>query len=120
MPGVCIVIDPSTPAEQSLGRFLRSLGVPARRDGPVSAAGKDRAAPEGSRWRRSSARAVVPAPRRPGVEMVDAVTRVAHRVSPEELLTGRHRGNYQALCSVRLLAASLTDPGYHHCRVCAS
>lgn len=48
---------------------------------------------------------------RPGIELVDARTRVAHQVSPEELLAGRVRGDYEALCGVRLLAASLTDPG---------
>lgn len=50
-------------------------------------------------------------PRRAGVELVDARTRVAHRVSPEELRVGRARGDYQALCGARLLAASLTEPG---------
>ncbi|MGH3999071.1 MAG: hypothetical protein ACRDTJ_16630 [Pseudonocardiaceae bacterium] len=64
-----------------------------------------------SRWRRSSAAAVVQVQRLPGVELVDARTRVAHRVTPEELLTGRQRGNYLALCGVRFLAASLVDPG---------
>ena len=54
--------------------------------------GRHRAAPEGSRWRRSSAPAVVPAPRRPGIEVVDALTKLAHRVSPEELVTGHQRG----------------------------
>lgn len=52
--------------------------------------------------------------------MVDARTGVAHRVSPAELVAGRVRGDYLALCGVRLLAASLTDPGHHHCRACAS
>jgi hypothetical protein len=52
--------------------------------------------------------------------MVDAVTRVAHRVSSDELLAGRQRGDYQAFCGARLLAASLTDPGRGRCRECAS
>ncbi|MGH3695677.1 MAG: hypothetical protein ACRDRX_17090 [Pseudonocardiaceae bacterium] len=63
---------------------------------------------------------MVPVQRRPGIEVVDARTRVAHRVSPDELRTGRHRGDYQAFCGTRLLAASLTDPGRRSCPECAS
>jgi hypothetical protein len=55
---------------------------------------------------------------RAGIELVDARTRVAHQVSPEELLAGRVRGDYEALCGVRLLAASLTDPGCGRCEPC--
>lgn len=51
--------------------------------------------------------------------MVDALTRVVHRVNPEELLAGRAREDYEALCGARLLAASLTEPGRSHCPVCA-
>ncbi|MGH3845662.1 MAG: hypothetical protein ACRDS0_30175, partial [Pseudonocardiaceae bacterium] len=65
-------------------------------------------------------KAVISAPRRPGIELVDARTRVAHRVSPEALLAGRQRGDYEALCGARLLAASLTDPGRGQCPGCAS
>jgi hypothetical protein len=64
--------------------------------------------------------AAIPTLRRPGAELVDARTRVAHRVSSDELLAGRQRGEYQALCGARLLAASLTDPGRVQCRECAS
>jgi hypothetical protein len=60
------------------------------------------------------------APRRAGIELVDARTRVAHQVSPEELGAGRARGDYQALCGVRVLAASLTDPGRGRCAGCVS
>jgi hypothetical protein len=56
--------------------------------------------------------------RRPGIELVDARTRMAHQVSPEELLAGRTRGEYEALCGARLLAASLTDPGRGRCEPC--
>lgn len=48
--------------------------------------------------------------RRPGVELVDALTRLAHQVSPDELLAGRARGDYQGLRGARIVAASLTDP----------
>lgn len=62
---------------------------------------------------------VIPAPRRAGIELVDARTRVAHRVSSDELLAGRQRGDYQALCGAQLLAASLTDPARGQCPGCA-
>jgi len=42
---------------------------------------------------------------------VDVHTGVVHRVSSDELLAGRARGDYQARCGIRLLAASLTDLG---------
>ncbi len=61
----------------------------------------------------------IPVPRRAGVELVDARTRVAHQVSPEELWAGRARGVYEALCGAQLLAASLTDPGRGRCPGCA-
>lgn len=69
---------------------------------------------------RRSPKATIPAPRRAGIELVDARTRVAHRVSPDGLVAGRQRGDYQALCGARLLAASLTDPGRRPCPECAS
>lgn len=64
-------------------------------------------------------RGPVPAPRRSGIELVDARTRVVHRVSPDGLLDGRARGDYEAFCGARFLAASLTDPGGGRCRECA-
>ncbi|MGH3692830.1 MAG: hypothetical protein ACRDRX_02300 [Pseudonocardiaceae bacterium] len=70
------------------------------------------------RLHRSPPHVAVPAPRRAGIELVDARSRVAHRVSSDELLAGRQRGNYQALCGVRLLAASMVDPGRSKCRPC--
>jgi len=68
---------------------------------------------------RRVTKVVIPAPRRPGIELVDALTRVAHRVSPDALLAGRHAGDYEALCGARLPAASLTDPGRVRCAACA-
>jgi hypothetical protein len=59
----------------------------------------------------------IPAPRRE-IEVVDAVTKLAHRVNPEELLAGRARGNYQASCGLRFLAASMVDPGRGQCQRC--
>jgi hypothetical protein len=60
-------------------------------------------------------------PRRVGVKLVDARTRVAHQVSPEELRAGRAQEDYQTRCGARLLTASLTDldPGRGRCPGCA-
>ena len=71
------------------------------------------------RLRRPS-KTPIPAPRRVGIELVDARTRVAHQVSAEELQVGRARGDYQARCGARFLVASLTDPGCGQCPGCAS
>jgi hypothetical protein len=79
---------------------------------------RHRAVSQRPRWRFFSAQPVIPAPRRPGIELVDARTRLAHQVSPDELQAGRARGDYQALCGARLLAASLTDPGRGRCPEC--
>lgn len=81
---------------------------------------RHRAVSDRSCWRRSSAQAVVPAQRRPGIELLDARTQVGHWVSSDELLAGRQRGDYQALCGARLLAASLTEPGRGRRRECTS
>ncbi|MGH3764903.1 MAG: hypothetical protein ACRDTX_07110 [Pseudonocardiaceae bacterium] len=72
------------------------------------------------RHRRRGAHVSIPAPRRPGIELVDGLTQVRHRVSSDALLAGRQRGDYQAFCGARLLAASLTDPGRGQCPGCAS
>lgn len=71
-----------------------------------------------SRLRRSP-KAAIPAPRRPGIELVDALTRTVHRVASDALLAGRRSGDYRALCGARLLSASLTDPGRARCAECA-
>jgi hypothetical protein len=55
---------------------------------------------------------------RPGIEVVDSLTQVTHRVTGDALLAGRLAGQYKALCGVRLLAASLTDPGRGLCTAC--
>jgi len=68
--------------------------------------------------RRAHAQTIL-AQRRPGIELVDVHTRMAHRVSPDELLAGRRSGDYQALCGMRVLGASLTDPGRGRCTECA-
>jgi hypothetical protein len=85
----------------------------------VSGVGKHRAVSDRRRWRRPSAPVVVAVPPRPGIEVVDSLTRVTHRVSGDALLAGRLAGIYHALCGARLLAASLTDPGRGHCTECA-
>ncbi|MGH3972890.1 MAG: hypothetical protein ACRDS9_06150 [Pseudonocardiaceae bacterium] len=63
------------------------------------------------RLHRSPPEVAVPGPRRAGIELVDARSRVAYRVSPDQLLAGRQRGNYLALCDVRSPAASMVDRG---------
>jgi hypothetical protein len=71
-----------------------------------------------SKRRRAHAQ-TIPAQRRPGIEVVDARTRITHRVTGDELLAGRQRGNYQAFCGTRVVSASLTDPGRARCTECA-
>ena len=61
----------------------------------------------------------IPAQRRAGIELVDARTRITHRVTGDELLAGRQRGNYQTFCGARVVSASLTDPGRARCTECA-
>jgi len=62
----------------------------------------------------------IPVPWQPGIELVDALTKVAHQVSVEELSSGRQRGNHQARCGVRFLAASMVEPGRGRCPGCVS
>jgi hypothetical protein len=72
------------------------------------------------RHRRRGAHAqTIPAQHRIGIEVVDAGTHIAHRVASDELLAGRLAGNYRALCGIRLISASLTDPGCSQCAECA-
>jgi len=68
---------------------------------------------------RRSRKPADPKPRRPGIEVVDGLTRITHQVTSDELLAGRLGGNYQALCGARLLSASLTEPGHRRCAECA-
>lgn len=63
------------------------------------------------RWRRPSARAVVPARRLPSIEVADAVTKMANQVSTDELMTGHQRGDFVAFCGARFQAASQVVAG---------
>lgn len=74
------------------------------------------------RWgRRHSAQPVpIPSQRPSGMDLVDAHSRIAHRISHEAMLEGRLTGVCHALCGARVLAASLTDPGRGQCRRCRS
>jgi hypothetical protein len=67
---------------------------------------------------RQPPKVAVPTPHRAGIELVDAQSGVTHRVSLDGLQAGRAHGDYKALCGVRLLAASLTDPGRSRCTKC--
>jgi len=71
------------------------------------------------RHSRKGRHTTIPVQRRIGIEVVDAGTRIAHRVASDELLAGRLAGNYEALCGARLLSASLTDSGRGRCPDCA-
>jgi len=92
--------------------------VPTR-PGRCSRAGESRAM-AGKHSKRRGAHAQIPAQRRAGIELVDARSGLAHQVRAEQLRAGQARGDYQALCGARLLAASLTDPGHGQCPECAS
>lgn len=81
---------------------------------------RHRAMLERSRWRRrSSAQAVVPVQRVPGVEVVDALTKLVHLVSSDELVTGHQRSGYLGLCGARFRPASLVEPGRGRFPECA-
>lgn len=72
------------------------------------------------RHRRGAVHAhAIPVQRRPGIELVDARTRITHRVSSEAMLAGRLAGLYKALCGARVLVASMTDQGCRDCARCA-
>jgi hypothetical protein len=66
-----------------------------------------------------STKPAVPAPR-PSIELVDGRTRVAHRVTTDELQAASRAGSCTALCGMRVFAASLADPGRRRCSVCSS
>ncbi|MGH3766558.1 MAG: hypothetical protein ACRDTX_15660 [Pseudonocardiaceae bacterium] len=70
-------------------------------------------------FRRRPLKTPIPTPRRPGIEMVDGITRVRHRVSSDALRAGRLAGDYQAMCGVRVLAGSPTDQGLRCCPQCS-
>ncbi|HET9254841.1 MAG TPA: hypothetical protein VFO16_06515 [Pseudonocardiaceae bacterium] len=71
------------------------------------------------RHRRQRAHARVPERRLPGIEVVDAVTKLAHQVSPEKLAAGRAEGSYQGFCGAYFPAASMAEPGQGPCEECA-
>jgi hypothetical protein len=73
----------------------------------------------GKHSKRRAHAQTIPARRRAGIELVDAQTRITHRIASEELLVGRLAGQYRALCGARLIAASLVDPGRRECLECA-
>jgi hypothetical protein len=73
----------------------------------------------GKHSKRRAHAQTIPAQRRPGIELVDARTRVTHRVTSDALLAGRRSGDYQVLCGMRVLSASLVDPGRARCAECA-
>jgi hypothetical protein len=79
---------------------------------------RHRAVSDCPRWRRSPAPAVVRAQRLLSIELVDALTGMAHQVSPDELLAGRARGDYLGFCGARFPAASMVDPGRGLCQRC--
>ena len=79
---------------------------------------KHRAISQRFRWRWSSAQPMIPVQRRTSIELVDGLSKVAHQVSPEALFAGRQRGEYEVLCGLRVLGASLTEPGRGWCEEC--
>jgi hypothetical protein len=58
---------------------------------------------------------LIPAQRQPGIELVDARTRVVHRVSDDELVAVSRKGSCWALCGAFVLVASIADPGRSRC-----
>ncbi|MGH3695874.1 MAG: hypothetical protein ACRDRX_18105 [Pseudonocardiaceae bacterium] len=81
---------------------------------------RHRAVAHRPRWRHPPTPAAIPAQRRAGIEVVDALTKLAHLVSADELAAGWVRGDYHARCGARFQAASLVEPGRGRCQGCAS
>lgn len=71
------------------------------------------------RWRARRAPKVPIPVQRPGIELVDGLTQVKHRVSTDELIVAGRMGSCTALCGMRVFVASLTDPGRRQCRRCS-
>lgn len=71
----------------------------------------------GLRRRPPSAPSVsIPMQRRaPGIELVDAQTRVLHTVDDDELIKAGREGKCRSRCGVLVLVASMTDPGRIRC-----
>lgn len=54
------------------------------------------------------------------IEITDARTGQAHRVTEHAAVAGRRAGRYRAVCDELVLPASLTVPERGRCRPCAS
>jgi hypothetical protein len=61
---------------------------------------------------------VVSVQRRADIELVDVATKLAHKVTPDEMAAGHQRGDYVAFCGARFVAASLVEPGRGPCQPC--
>ncbi len=53
------------------------------------------------------------------VEIVDARTGTAHRLTPDAAMDGLPRGRYSALCGQEVLPAALVAREARYCRLCA-
>lgn len=53
------------------------------------------------------------------VGIIDARTQVEHLVTDELVAAHRHAGCYPALCGIKVLAASMAQPGRDRCAQCA-
>jgi hypothetical protein len=73
----------------------------------------------GRHRQRGSHDRIIPAQRRAAIDLVDSRTQIMHRVTGDELLAGRRSADHQAFCGMRVLGASLTDPGRARCTECA-
>ncbi|MGH3673284.1 MAG: hypothetical protein ACRDSH_22105, partial [Pseudonocardiaceae bacterium] len=58
-------------------------------------------------------------PGRHTVEMVDARTGTAHRLTTDAAADGLPRGRYSALCGQEVLPAALVAREARYCRLCA-
>src|SRR5262249_23472070 len=50
--------------------------------------------------------------------LVGGVTKLAHLVTPDEMVAGHQRGDYVGFCGDRFQAASLVEPGRGPCQPC--
>lgn len=56
---------------------------------------------------------------RPGTLVItDATTGTAHLVTEDDVRAGRRTGQYRAVCTTLVLAASLLTPARHSCTDC--
>jgi len=73
-----------------------------------------------TRWRARQPAQAGPSVQPPGVELVDGLTQVKHRVSTDELVIAGRIGACTALCAMHVVVASPSDPGNRRCSTCAS